>query len=58
MVNYVCNNKEAGYNMYHDPKGFEEQCYSCFPYCEDRNIMTVVIGLTHEVSGGSSPNTF
>ena len=58
MPNNVGNNKQAGDNVNDDPKSFQEQCYPCFAYGQDRNIRTIFVCLPHQVPGCSSPYAF
>ena len=45
-------------HMDHDPESLETQCYPGFSHGQDGNPGTILIGVTHDMTCGSSPDTF
>jgi hypothetical protein len=44
--------------MYNDPKSFEKQCYTSFPKCKNRNIWSIIVGITHQMTSCPGPYLF
>jgi len=58
VSNGVGYNKATSYNMYYNPKRFEEQGYPGLSQGQDRHIRTIMITLAHQVPSGPGPYTF
>jgi len=43
--------------MDHYPESLEKQCYPCFSYREDGHPRTIFIGVAHDMSRGSGPDS-
>ena len=44
--------------MYYNPERFKEQGYSGFSACENWHVGSVIVGITHQMTGCSSPDFF
>jgi hypothetical protein len=54
----ICYDEAASYHMYHYPESLEAKCYPCFSYGKDGNPGTILIGVAHDMTCGSSPDAF
>jgi hypothetical protein len=44
--------------MYDDPESFEKQCYTSFSKCKYRDIWSIIIGTTHQMTSCPGPYLF